>query len=118
MSLKERPHCTLSAAALADWIESQPDRWWAVDGDPYLMSVVDFPCPGDELAPAIRKTGKDLLVYDKTPGSKARGERIGANRLAGLADTSNRKHQMIFLMTWSDSDEEWLLHETEAMVAG
>jgi hypothetical protein len=116
MSLKEKPHFTLSAAALADWIESQPDRWWGVDGDRHLMSVVDFPCPGDELAPVIRKVGKDLLVYDRTPGSRARGERIGADRLTGLADTDNWKHQMTFLMSWVDSDEEWLLVEDEALV--
>jgi hypothetical protein len=116
MSLKAKPHYTLSADALAEWIGSQPDTWWSVHGDDYLMSVVDFPCPGDELAPAIRKEGKDLLVYDRTPGSRACGERIGADRLAALADTDNRKHQMTFLMTWSDSDEEWLLQEDEALV--
>ena len=71
MSLKSKPHYTLPAEALADWVESQPDRWWAVDGDPYLMSVVDFPCPGDELAPEIRRVGKDLLVWDKAPNSQA-----------------------------------------------
>lgn len=118
MSLKSKPHYTLPAEALADWVESQPDRWWAVDGDPYLMSVVDFPCPGDELAPEIRRVGKDLLVWDKAPNSQARGERIGADKLAGLADFSKRKHRMIFLLSWIDSDEEWLLLEAEALVAG
>jgi hypothetical protein len=117
MSLKSKPHYTLPAAALAQWIESQPDRWWSVDGDPLLTSVVDFPCPGDELAPAIRRVGKDLLVWDKNPTSRARGERIGADRLAELADTSTRRHRMIFRLSWSDSDVEWLLLEDEAMVA-
>ncbi len=117
MSLKSMPHYTLPAAALADWIDSQPDKWWAVDGDPYLMSVVDFPCPGDELAPAIRGVGKDLLVWDRAPGSQARGERIGADRLAGLVDFTKRTHQMIMLLSWSDSDEEWVLREDEALVA-
>lgn len=117
MSLKDKPHYTLPAAALADWIESQPDRWWAVDGDPELTSVVDFPCPGDELAPAIRKVGKDLLIYDWTPGSRAHGERLGADRLPGLANTKNWRHRMYFVFAWADSDEEWGLSEDEALVA-
>jgi hypothetical protein len=117
MSLKAKPHYTLPAAALTDWIDSQPDKWWSVDGDPQMMEVVDFPCPSDELSPAIRDVGKDLLVFDRTPGSHARGEKIGAERLTELADTSNRKHRMIFLMSWIDSDEEWLLIEDEALVA-
>ncbi len=33
MSVREKPHYTLSAAALAEWIEKQPDQWWSVDGD-------------------------------------------------------------------------------------
>ncbi len=118
MSIKVKPHYTLPAAALAEWIENQPDKWWAVDGDPLLTSLVDFPCPSDELAPAIRKEGKDLLVWDKTPGSTAHGERIGTERLAGLADFTRRKHQMVFLLAWSDSDNEWLLREDEALVTG
>ena len=64
MSLKDKPHYTLPASALADWIESKADKWWSVDGDPRLMSVLDFPCPSDELAPAIRGVGKDVLIYD------------------------------------------------------
>jgi hypothetical protein len=116
MSLKDKPHFTLPAAALADWIESQPDQWWSVDGDPWLMSVVDFPCPSDELAPAIRKVGKDLLLYDKTPGSRAHGEVVPVDRLDELADTSNWQHRKTFLLSWADSDIEWLLVEDEALV--
>ncbi len=93
MSLKDKPHYTLPAAALADWIDSQPDRWWLVDGDPHLMGVLDLPCPSDELAPEIRKYGKNLLLYDKTPGSQAHGEVIGADRLDELVDYSGWRRQ-------------------------
>jgi hypothetical protein len=117
MSLKSKPHYTLPAAALAAWIESQPDKWWWADDEQYLSSAVDFPCPGDELAPEIRRVGKDLLVWDKNPGSQAHGERIEADRLTSLADFTKRNHRMMFVLTWNDSDEEWLLCEDEAMVA-
>jgi hypothetical protein len=116
MSVKERPHYTLPAAALAGWIASQPERWWSVDGDPRLTSMVDFPCPSDELAPAIRKVGKDLLVLDKNGSSAARGDVIGSERLEELADIKNRRHQKTFLLSWADSDVDWLLMEDEALV--
>jgi hypothetical protein len=118
MSMKAEPHYTLPAAALAEWIESQPDKWWAVDGDPLLTSVVDFPCPSDELVPVIRKEGKDLLVRDKTPGSTAHGESIGADKLTGLADFTKRRHRMFLILAWGDSDDGWVLREDEALVTG
>ncbi len=116
MSVKDKPHYTLPAAALASWIEKQPERWWSVDGDPRLTGLVDFPAPGDELAPVIRKIGQDLLVYDRTPASTAHGEVIDGDRLYDLADVSNRRHQMTFLFSWADFDNDWLLLEDEALV--
>jgi hypothetical protein len=77
---------------------------------------VDFPCPSDELAPAIRKIGKNLLLYDRTAASTAQGEVVGANRLNELADVSNRYHRKTFLLSWEDSDIDWLLVEDEALV--
>jgi hypothetical protein len=88
-----------------------------VDGDPRLTSKVDFPCPGDELGPALRKIGKDLLLYDKTSGSTAHGEIVDPRRFDDLADTNNRRHRKTFLLNWADSDEDWLLVEDEALVA-
>jgi hypothetical protein len=117
VSVKSQPHYTVPAAELARWIESQPDKWWSVDGDTHLMSVLDFPCPGDELAPALRRVGKDLVIYDKAPASASRGERIGADRLTALAETGPRKRRMIFRLSWCDSEVQWLLLEDEAMVA-
>ncbi len=117
MVIKSHPHFTLSANALADWIESQPEQWWIVDGDYRLMSTVDFPCPSDELAPAIRRIGKKLLLRDRSPSSKAHGEEIPIERLNDYADTKNRRHWRTFLFSWDDSDVEWLLVEDEALVA-
>jgi hypothetical protein len=116
MSVKERPHYTVPADTLAGWIESQPERWWSVDGDPRLTSMVDFPCPSDELAPAIRKIGKDLLLLDKKGTSAAHGEVIAGQRLEEFADVNNRRHQKTFLLSWADSDVDWLLMEDEALV--
>src|ERR1700680_1587597 len=114
MSVREKPHYTLPAEILAGWIERQPDRWWSVDGDPRLTSVVDFPCPGDELAPAIRKIGKGLMVYDRH--GRAHGDVIDSDRLNELCDTANRRHRRTLLFSWVDSDVDWLLIEDEALV--
>jgi len=116
MSVKDKPHFTLPAATLAGWIERQSDRWWSVDGDPRLTSIVDFPCPGDELAPVIRKIGKDLLVYDGNNASTAHGEVIGSDRLDELADVSNWLRHKTFLLSWADSDIDWLLVEDDPLV--
>ena len=117
MKMQEKPHYTVTAQTLADWLESQPEKWWSVDGDPLLTSTVDFPCPSDELAPEIRRVGKNLLLQDKDPASQAHGELIPGNQLDSLADTSIRSRRRIFRLSWADSDVGWLLLEDEAMVA-
>ena len=117
MSVKEKPHYTLPAATLAQWIESQRDKWWFVDGDPLLTSIVDFPCPGDELAPAIRRIGKNLLLRDTRSDSRAKGEIVEANKLDEISDRNNKRRKRMFLLSWVDSDVDWLLIEDEAMVA-
>lgn len=115
MSVRNLPHYTLPADALARWLESRPDQWWAVNGDFRLTGTVDFPCPVDELTPALRKIGKNLILYDKTPGSTAHGELIDPRRLDDLADTNNRRRRKTFLLNWEDSDEDWLLIEDEPL---
>lgn len=112
MSVKQRPYYRLPADTLATWIEQQPDDdWWFVDGDPWLTSVLDFPCPADELVKELRKVrNRDLLLLDKTPGSQAQGEVVDSEQLDNLADTKNRRKKRTFLLTWDDgSDIEWLL---------
>jgi hypothetical protein len=41
MSVKEYPHYSISANALADWLETQPEEWWLVDGSPQFKDYVD-----------------------------------------------------------------------------
>jgi hypothetical protein len=117
MSIRARPHYTLPANTLAEWIEGQPDKWWSVDGDPYLASTLDFPCPSDELAPAIRKVGKAMVLQDKDASSSAKGEEVAGDKLDELADIANRRHRKILRLAWIDCDVDWLLIEDEALVA-
>jgi hypothetical protein len=117
VNVKDKPHYRIPAAALAQWFEGQPDRWWFVDGDPLLTSILDFPCPSDELAPAIRKVGKLLLLQDKNPCSTAHGEEITGDRLDSLSDTNNRHRQKTWRLSWESSGIDWLLIEDQALVA-
>jgi hypothetical protein len=82
----------------------------------YLMSILDFPCPSDELAPALRRTGKDLVLQDKNASSRAHGEAIGADRLDELSDVSSKRRRKALLLSWADSTIDWLLVEDEALV--
>jgi hypothetical protein len=54
-----------------------------------------------------------MLIQDRNPASRAGSEEIAADRLNELADTRNTKHRRIFLLSWADSDEEWLILEDE-----
>ncbi|HUY90921.1 MAG TPA: hypothetical protein VMV10_19450 [Pirellulales bacterium] len=117
MSVKDRPHYTIAADVLAQWIDDQRDRWWFVDGDPLLTSVIDFPCPSDELAPAIRKIGRPILLQDTNAVSSAKGEEIGSGNLDALSDTNNRRRQKTWLLSWQGSDIDWLLIEDQALVS-
>ena len=116
-SIQDRPHYTLSARALADWLEAQPDKWWSVDGDPVLMSIVDFPCPTDELAPAIRQIGGELLFSGKAVSPQAQGEEIAGDKLDELAEVNPRTREKFLFLTWAGSGVDWLLLEDEPMVA-
>ena len=101
----------ISSQELARWLESQPGTWWFVGGDDLLISKVNFPCPSDELAEALRRIGGNLVIStDKTVGIED-GRQIDSTVLPLLADTENRYKNRDFLARWQGSDKEWLLTE-------
>ena len=116
MSIRTEPHSVVSAETLAKWIEDQPERWWSVDGDPRLMGTVDFPCPSDELAPAIRAVGADLLVLQPN-GFRGSQRKVGTAELAEFFAMSRNRFGSELFFAWSDAEVEWLLLEDEALVA-
>ena len=64
----------------------------------------------------IRKKGTDLLLHDNNAVSNAHGELIGGEKLDALSDTNNRYRQRTWLLSWQDSDTDWLLIEDQALV--
>ena len=108
------PHYIISSAELAKWIEGQKDLWWYVDGDPLLMSKLDFSCPSEELAAELRKYESELMVFDGSEASTANGETIAADEFGKLANTDNNYSARNFLMSWVNENGEivqWLLAE-------
>jgi hypothetical protein len=116
-TLKELPYFIISAEAIADWLDRQPDIWWYVDGDPKLTSKVDFPAPADELSGALRRfRHRQLQVFDGRPQSSADGRPISSNEFDQLADLNNRHHERTFLLRWDEDDggPPWLLIEDKS----
>jgi len=116
MAVQVKPSYTVRASILAKWIETQPDRWWIVDGDPLLTSLLDFPCPSDELAPVIRNIGKDLLLHGKRDTAPDCGEIVDSDKLDQLCDTGGRHREKTLGLCWADSDVDWLLIEDKDAV--
>lgn len=105
------PYFTIDAEKLAKWLDGQPDSWWFVDGDPVLTSRVDFPCPSDELATALRQQGQSLKIFDPRAQPKADGEAAPIDELNKLADTANNSGAKTYLLSWEADDNQWLLVE-------
>jgi hypothetical protein len=119
MSIKESPHFELPSLELARWLEEQgPDRWWTVDGDPLLGGYIFLPCPGNELAVALRKLDRPLLLADKDEKPEAHGQIVRAEDLDRLADPlrhwSSEEGEVVdraFYLSWKGSDIDWMLVE-------
>jgi hypothetical protein len=105
----------ISSQELAKWLDSQPGTWWSVDGDPLLTSDVDFPCPNDELAEALRKLNRDILVFTKTRVSKNVKDELHSSDLDSLADSKNPRMEKNILAAWKGSVVQWLLTEDKTM---
>jgi hypothetical protein len=123
MSIRSEPHFEVPSVELAAWIERQGTAvWWNVDGDPLLTDRLAFPCPGDELAEALRRMNRPLLIQDPKKREDAQGQAISAAELDSVADVlgNNLQYQgekpfwaddRIFYCCWKGSEDEWLLAE-------
>jgi hypothetical protein len=114
MTVREKLHQTVSASTLADWIDRQPQAWWFVDGDPELTAIVDFPCPSDELALAIRRIGRNLFVQDRT-SFQGGSEIVDPDKLNEFCNTEHNSGKKTLLLSWEKSDVDWLLIEDKGL---
>lgn len=110
-AITTQPHFRLMAEDLAAWLERQPTgAWWTVDGDPILMSRLEFPAPADELADELRRINRPLLASD--PGKSAAGESLSAAHVDQAVVNSQLGGRELYLC-WDGSTIDWLLYEDE-----
>jgi hypothetical protein len=111
------PHYVLPASELAAWLRMRAkDNWWSVAGDPLLTGRRSFPCTGDELADQLDRINRPLLVA--TVGQDGGGGEIRAEQLDNLATRwdgaphkGEKDQDRLFLFSWQDKDEDWMLIE-------
>ena len=105
------PYYTIAAEELANWLDQQPQLWWIVDGDPVLTSLIDFPCPSEELSAELRRVNKSLRIHDPRKDATAKGEAVRVEQLNDLADTENNSKARTYLLCWEGDYVQWLLAE-------
>ncbi|MEX2121410.1 MAG: hypothetical protein WD847_17585 [Pirellulales bacterium] len=112
LHIRQLPHFRLHSAELAKWLDQQPeDSWWSVDGDPLLTERLDFPCPPDELAGALRKVNGDLLLLDSRDEPSAKGDMLTADQLDAVAYIDEHNDR-VFQLSWEGTPEtDWILIE-------
>jgi hypothetical protein len=126
MSVRDEPHYRISSSELAAWVEAQGEnRWWGVDGDPFLSGLLSWPAPAFEVAPALRDINRTLLVRDRRKPPCGRGELIAARNLDALVTRLGDDilfppgpipvwaNDRVFYLCWEDQEDEWMFMEDE-----
>jgi hypothetical protein len=112
LPIRQLPHFRLSSVELAKWLDKQPQlSWWSVDGDPVLTQRLDFPCPPDELAAALRRLDRGLLLLDSRSEPRANNELLTAGQVDETAYIDGHDDR-VFQLSWEDNpDVDWILVE-------
>ena len=113
VNVDEQPHYKIEAYNLASWIEdTAADSWWTSDGDVSLGSTVSFPCPSDELATALRRINRPLLLIDPSESPDADGQEITPNDLARIVGADEWGNRLLRLC-WEGQHSPWEIIEEE-----
>lgn len=112
MDTKQGSYLEIAAQELAKWLCDDPDIYWTVDGDPVLSGILSFPCPGNELADALHRIDKPLLVLDREEHFQGRGKPVSSSNLDSLVEEKELDARVL-QFRWKDSDIEWILIEDE-----
>ena len=112
MVTKQGFYSKIAAEELAKWLCQDPDLYWTVDGDPILSGKLSFPCPGDELADALRQIGRPLEVLHQKGMPRTRGETVTSAELDDLVETEELDTRVL-QFRWKDGQSEWILIEDE-----
>lgn len=102
-------HLDLDASELAHWLDKHArDRLWTVDGDPRITGMLSLPCPGSELAAALKGMRDRLRVF-APEGAQA----SSPDELQSLAQ--EEYGELVFEVAWLLPDgtqgQRWVLSE-------
>jgi len=112
MVTKQGFYSKIAAEELAKWLCQDPDLYWTVDGDPILSGKLSFPCPGDELADALRQIGRPLEVLHQKGMPHTRGGTVTSAELDDLVETEELGTRVL-QFRWKDGQNDWILIEDE-----
>ncbi len=114
MDTKQGSYLEIGAEELAKWLGEgdNPDLYWTVDGDRVLSGMLSFPCPGDELAGALRSIGKPLMVLDREEHFQGAKEPLSSSDLDSLVEEEELDTRVLQFQ-WKGSNTEWILIEDE-----
>jgi hypothetical protein len=104
----------LSTQELGDWLDRQgPDRWWLIDGDPLLTSLVSFPCTGDEIAIVLRKINKSLFLLPRDAADPSELTSLTIDDIDRFAFLDPFRNERMFRFRWDSTPpgQEWMLLE-------
>lgn len=126
VDIRERPRFEVDPKLLADWLVLQDeDRWWSVDGDPFLSGHIAMPCTAEELAALLRRVDVPLLIHDPRERDTSKGQplttlaeldalcrRLGDDeRLPEGADRPIWFDNRFLAFCWKNRGGAWLLIE-------
>src|SRR6266436_6780762 len=102
----------LSPQELGAWLDRQgSDRWWLVDGDPLLTSLVSFPCTGDEIAAVLRRIDKPLFLLSRNAAQPGESTELGIEDIDRFAFLDPFRDERMFRLRWDSipPGQEWML---------
>ncbi len=109
-TIEGRPQYRLTNAEVVFWLFERGDRLWRVDGDPVLGSVLNIPCPTDELVHQIVKVGRDMLIIE--PPNFVEASPFSIDQ---LVDNEGEMGGPTLAIVWDGmkNNQYWLLIEEE-----
>lgn len=105
---------SIPISQISDWLRTQPDTWWVVDGDYRIASQLTMPAREIELADSLDKyCGRDEKINVILPGKDSAA---GSSDVEMLFSKGGDGFDRSLQAEGGDHDEGWLLVEQTKFV--
>ena len=105
---------SIPISKISEWLRTQPETWWVVDGDYRLEGRLMMPASEQDLADALNKycdAGEAIHVILPEPDEAA-----GTAEIEGLFTAGGEGYGRALQAEGGDHDEGWLLIEQTQFV--